>query len=133
MTTTAAAQHYEDEHNAIWKDKGWAIYNPNNSPIAELPIIYGFNNGGGRGFLSAVLLAQDGTCLGAHICSSESYMPHDLGIVDGSRPDRHETFRAHYSNGYRMEFVKGSDVERHPGLNEAYRLNQAQVNTPDQG
>jgi hypothetical protein len=32
-------------------------------------------------------------------------MPADLGILEGTRPDRHEEFKAHYPDGYRMEFV----------------------------
>ena len=30
----------------------------------------------------------------------------DLGIIEGSRPDRHEqSYRKHYPDGYRMDFV----------------------------
>jgi len=105
--------------------RGWAIYNPNNLPVEDLPVIYGFNNGGSPGWFFAQLLAQDGHALGSHICSHEGYMEHDLGILEGSRPDRHEGFRAHYPEGYRMEFVSRSEVRGHAGLTEAYRLNQA--------
>jgi len=72
--------------------------------------------------MHAQLLAEDGTALGSHLCSAEGYMPHDLGILDGSRPDRHEDFRAHYPDGYRMDFVRWND----PRLQEAYARNQAQ-------
>lgn len=58
-----------------------------------------------------MLMAEDGTPLGSHGCSSEAYMLSDLGIVEGSRPDRHEHFRAHYPDGYRMEFVSYKDVD----------------------
>ena len=58
-------------------------------------------------------------------CSHEGYMTHDLGILEGSKPDRHETFRKHYPDGYRMDFVPMSDTRSHPGLSEAYRKNQA--------
>jgi len=107
-----------------WADKGYAVYNPHNKPLDALPVIYGFNNGGGPYILRAVLLAEDGTCLGGHGCSAEGYMPHDLGVIDGSRPDRHEAFRQHYPDGYRMDFVPARDVKTHPGLEEAYRRNQ---------
>ena len=106
--------------------KGWAVFNPKGLPVGELPVIYGFNNGGSGSFLSAVLLAQDGTCLGGHACSAEGYMPADLGVLEGTREDRHETFRKHYPDGYRMEFVGAADVKGHAGLRAAFALNQAQ-------
>lgn len=66
----------------------------------------------------------NGTGLGGHVCSSEFYMPGDLGVLDGSRPDRHEGFRKHYPDGYRMDFVTATDVLSHPGLEAAYQKNQ---------
>ena len=75
--------------------------------------------------MQAVLLAEDGTYLGGHTCSSEGYMPHDLGIIEGARPDRHETFQHHYPDGYRMEFIPGSDVRTHAGLDAACKANKA--------
>lgn len=127
MTTPAAAALYEAQHNLAHEGKGWAIFNPDNRSLAELPIIYGFNNGGSSGWYHAQLLAEDGTALGSHICSSEAYMPHDLGILEGTRADRHETFRAHYPGGYRMVFISGQDVKTHPGLTAAYARNQQQA------
>lgn len=102
-----------------------AVHNPHNKPIEDLPVIYGFNNGGPVGFMDAVLLAQDGNCLGGHLCSNEYFMPGDLGITEGSRPDRHEGFEAHYPDGYRMEFISGRDIKDHDGLNAAFAANQA--------
>lgn len=125
MTTPAAAALYLAQHLYEWEGKGYAVYNPHDRPIAELPMIYGFNNGGSPQFLSAVLLAEDGTHLGGHICSAEGYMPHDLGVLEGSRPDRHEHFKAHYPDGYRMDFVPAAEVRTHPGLSIAYERNQA--------
>ena len=101
------------------------IFNPQDRPVSDLPVIYGFNNGGARGWMDAVLLAQDGTYLGSHICSDEYFMPSDLGILEGHRPDRHETFRQHYPDGYRMEFVPGEEVKVHEKLQAAFKLNQA--------
>lgn len=125
MTTQLAAKAYLAEHMSQWSDKGWAVYNPNGEDPDDLPTIYGFNNGGSRDFLSAVLLAEDGTGLGGHACSAEGYMPHDLGVIEGSRPDRHETFREHYPNGYKMEFVGYADAFEHEGLSEAIKRAQA--------
>ena len=124
MTTPAAARLYEAQHLHKMEGRGWAVVNPHGKPLAELPVIYGFNNGGEPGWMSAQLLAQDGTALGEHVCSSEGYMPHDLGVLEGSRPDRHEGFAKHYPDGYRMEFVTRDEVKQHAGLMEAYRLNQ---------
>ena len=103
------------------------IFNPNSKPVDDLPVIYGFNNGGSPGWLFAVLLAEDGTFLGSHLCSHEGFMPFDLGVAEGSRPDRHETFREHYPDGYRMEFVGASDVRSNLGLMAAYQRNQDQA------
>lgn len=127
MTTPAAADLYEAQHVYKHEGKGWAVYNPNNAAIETLPIIYGFNNGGSPGWMSAVLLAEDGTGLGGHCCSSEAYMPADLGVLEGTRPDRHKTFREHYPNGYRMVFVSGKDVLAHEGLMAACKLNIAKA------
>lgn len=124
MTTKQAERAYEAEHLRRHEGREIAYYNPNNKPMSELPVIYGFNNGGSPGFMHAQLLAEDGTALGSHLCSSEAYMPHDLGILEGTRPDRHEGFKEHYPDGYRMEFVSGKDVMTHEGINRAYKLNQ---------
>lgn len=88
----------------------FAIFNPHNKPVDQLPVIYGFNNGGSPGFYYACLLAEDGTSLGSHICSHEGFMYGDLGILEGHRADRHEGFRKHYPEGYRMDFVPEPDV-----------------------
>lgn len=125
MTTPAAERLYLAQHLAEMADKGYAVYNPHNKPVEDLPVIYGFNNGGSPGWYSACLLAEDGEGLGGHLCSAEGYMLHDLGILEGSRPDRHETFRTHYPDGYRMDFVSAADVLTHAGLGAAYQLNQA--------
>lgn len=127
MTTPEAARLYEAQHVAEYAGRGWAVYNPQDKPVNELPIIYGYNNGGSNHWYYAQLLAQDGTALGCHVCSSEAYMPADLGVLEGTRPDRHETFRAHYPDGYRMEFVSACDVLQHAGLTAAYALNQEQA------
>jgi len=64
------------------------IFNPHNKPLEELPTIYGFNNGGGREWLHAQLIDERGYLMGSHICSSEGFMPGDLGILKGTRKDR---------------------------------------------
>ena len=102
-----------------------AIYNPKEKDIDDLPTIYGFNNTKGSGFdgistcMQGILVAEDGTALGTHICSSEEWMHSDLGIIMGSAPNRHDEFRAHYPNGYKMEFVPSTDIDGHTGLKKA--------------
>lgn len=121
MTSTAQAALYETMHLAEYRDKPLHVYNPNDKPVEELPTIIGFNNGGQMGWFEAVLIAEDGTILGGHVCSSEAYMPHDLGVLEGSREDRHEEFKKHYPDGYRMEFVSHAQAkEGHQGLKDAF-------------
>lgn len=132
MTTPAAEKLYEAQHLHAMEGKPVAIYNPNNKPVSELPVIYGFNNGGRTGWLEAVLIDQNGVLLGGHICTSEAYMPHDLGILEGTRPDRHETFRQHHPDGYRMEFVPYAELEGHAGVKAAVDAHLAQSGKSDE-
>lgn len=105
--------------------KKYAIFNPQGKPLNELPTIYGFNNGGRPGWYYAVALAEDGTYLGGHCCSAECYMRHDLGILEGTRTDRHENdYQKHYPDGYRMAFVKTEDIEGHEALQKVFELNR---------
>lgn len=124
MTTAAAEALYLAQHMHQWEGRGYAVFNPHGKPIEELPVIYGFNNGGSSYFLQGALIAEDGTALGGHGCSAEGYMYHDLGIMEGSRPDRHEDFQKHYPDGYRMDFVGYADVFTHPGLLAAIQRNK---------
>ncbi len=84
------------------------------------PKIYCFSNvkGGGEGI--ALAMAEDGTVLGSHFCSSEYYVPGDLGVIPGSRPDRHEAYAKHYPDGYEMEFVPDREVASNAGLQAAF-------------
>lgn len=93
----------------------------------SLPKIFAFSNVVGVGDGVAYAMAEDGTVLGSHWCSSEHYVPHDLGVTDGTRPDRHETYAKHYPDGYEMEFVRAADVKDHPEFQRAVALNQRQA------
>lgn len=128
MTTPEAAMIYEREFISAMKDKQYAVYNPHSKPLGELPTVYGFNNGGGGYFFEGVLLAEDGTKLGSHLCSAEGYMRHDLGILEGTRADRHEIFKAHYPNGYKMDFVSYKECGSHAGLQGAIKLAKSKNN-----
>lgn len=124
MTTKEAESLYAAQHVSSMSGRKWAVYNPHNKPLEDLPYIYGFNNGGSAGWYSAQLISQDGHGLGGHVCSHECYMEHDLGILEGTQEDRHEDFKKHYPDGYRMKFIPSSEVRDSPELNEAYKLNQ---------
>ena len=124
MTTETAAALYLAQHLAACSDKKWAVYNPHDKSPNELPVIYGFNNGGSEDWWDAQLVAEDGTSLGGHVCSREGYMPYDLGILEGARLDRHEDFKKHYPDGYRMEFVEYKAVRDHNGLQQAFEKNK---------
>jgi hypothetical protein len=124
MTTPAAANFYLAQHLLELEGMPYAIYNPHDKPVESLPVIFGFNNGGSQGWYSAVLIAEDGTCLGGHMCSHEGYMRHDLGILEGTRPDRHEHFKKHYPDGYRMVFVSFDEVPSCEPINKAFKLNR---------
>jgi hypothetical protein len=119
MTTPLAAKLYEIRHLRYYEGRGWAVFNPQNKPEQDLPVIYGFNNGGSRDWWTAQLISEDGMGLGSHICSFETYMPSDLGILEGTRPDRHKSFQEYYPDGYRMEFVSSAETDAHKGLQKA--------------
>lgn len=124
MTTPARERLYEAQHLVQMEGKRAAVYNPHGKPLDELhelPVIYGWNNGGSPGWYRGVLISADGEGLGGHVCSSEAYMPHDLGILEGTRPDLHETFRKHYPDGYRMEFVPYDSARDHEGIKKAFQ------------
>ena len=91
------------------------------------PKIYCFSNTPDGGDGIAYAMAEDGTVLGSHYCSHEGYVPGDLGVTKGSRPDRHKTYAEHFPGGYEMEFVPASDVEVHDGLKIALELNAQQA------
>lgn len=124
MTTAAAARLYLAQHLMEHEGRPVVIFNPGGMPVEELPPIFAFSNvvGGGDGV--AYAMAQDGTVLGSHWCSHELYVPADLAVIDSWMRERHDSYKGHYPNGYRMEFVRAADVKTHIGLTEAYRLNQ---------
>lgn len=97
-----------------------------------LPKIYGFNNGGNEGWMSAEAIAQDGTHLAGHICSNESFMRHDLGM-DGESERKHDKYKAHYPDGFVTEFVSYKDVPNHQGLQAALALHSAKNSAKAQG
>lgn len=100
------------------------VFNPHEKEVLQLPVIYGYNAGGQPGWYYGQLVGENGEGLGGHICSTERWMLYDLGILPGTRPDRHETFRLFYPDGYRMEFVSNAELDNNDGWKEAFRKNQ---------
>lgn len=126
MTTEAAAAFYLAQHMRDMEGRNGAIFNPHNKPLEDLPRIMAFNNTKGRSdWNSCLAMAEDGHVLGSHFCSHEGYAPHDLGVLEGTRDDRHkESYQVHYPDGYVMEFVRGENVESHAKLMEAFERNK---------
>lgn len=124
MTTPAAANFYLAQHLFELEGKQNAVFNPHGKPTESLPVIFGFNNGGSFGWYSAKLIAEDGIGFGGHCYSHEGYMRHDLGILEGCCPDRHELFKKHYPDGYRMAFVCYDEVKGCEPLQKAIELNK---------
>lgn len=108
-------------------ESNFEVFNPHDKPLEELPYIIGFNNGGSSGLMSGQLISQAGMSMGSHMCSNEYYMLNDLGITKGSRSDRHESFKEHYPDGYRMTFRKNND----PLIDAAMILNE-EMNKEDE-
>lgn len=89
------------------------------------PKIFVFVNGGQPGLLDVVAIAEDGCYLAGHACSSEYYIPWDMGFKG---THQHSKYDAHYPNGWELEFVK--KPKKHEGLMKAYALNQVSATTP---
>jgi hypothetical protein len=75
-----------------------------------------------------VALAEDGTGLAGHICSSHDWAPHDMGIApDGWKRD---IYAAHYPQGFEMIWVDDPTPGKHAGLDAAYAACRAATGTP---
>ena len=120
MTTAAAARLYEAQHLYAMEGKETVVYNPLQKDVDSLPHILCFNNGGSDMWYEALAVSEDGVCLGAHVCSSEAYMPYDLGVLDRARPDRHKTsYSKHYPDGYVMEWVPSDQINTNERLQKS--------------
>jgi hypothetical protein len=78
----------------------------------RLPIIYVFcNNKGCNGsgdWHNMLALAEDGTGLAGHVCSSHGWAYHDMGInEDGWKRDM---YAKHYPQGFVVEWVDDPDT-----------------------
>lgn len=85
--------------------------------------LYLFNNSipANEGWNSSYSMADDGTVLGNHLCSHDVFMYHDLYV----RSDRKKTVDEHFKDEpYEVEIIPSHEVKTHPGLQEAFKLNQ---------
>lgn len=87
----------------------YIIYNPLKKPEHELPVIFGFNNGGSKDNWNAVAIAENGKILSGHVCSNETFMLSDLGLVESS-PGMMGVYKEHYPDGFRTEFCSYTEV-----------------------
>lgn len=79
----------------------------------EKPKIFAFNNGGSPGWYSMTALSEDGVFLAGHICSSDDFGPHDMGVTSDWK---HDTYKKYYPDGFEVLWVQPDD----PRLLEAY-------------
>ena len=92
------------------------IFNPNNLPVEQLPVVYGYNAGGRMNALTGKLISEDGEKLGYHVSVDEESMAKDLGIFVGFGDEKHQDIQQYYPNGYKMEFVDYFSVSTHTKL-----------------
>lgn len=65
-------------------------------------------------------MAEDGVVLANHLSSSSEWAMHDIGY---NSDWKHDLYRQHYPHGYVLVWV--DKPLSHPGLQRAYRKNQA--------
>lgn len=85
--------------------------------------IFGFHNGPPSGDAVAYAIAENGEVVASHFCSHEAWARHDLGM-DGHCDWKHDAYNKRFPDGWDVEFVPHDQIKTHPGLAEAYRLNQ---------
>lgn len=86
------------------------------------PKIYAFQNFSGGGEGPGLAIAEDGTVLADHWSSNFYWAKHDLGVTSNWK---HDYYRAHYPDGYDVEFVHDEDFETHAGLQAALALHKS--------
>lgn len=87
-----------------------------------MPKIYVFVNGRfANGDVISQAIAEDGTPLGSHLSSNESFAKHDMGITSTWK---HEHYAAHYPDGFDVVWV--DDEEKCEGLDHALWLSREQ-------
>lgn len=72
--------------------------------------------------MSAVAIAEDGHVLAMHVCSSEGFMRHDLGVSGSDW--KHENYDKHFGAG-NWEISWVDEPKKHEALQRAFELNKA--------
>jgi hypothetical protein len=92
--------------------------------MAAEPKIYVFLTGRWErtGDVMSAALAEDGTGLGGHLSSSESWAKHDMGVTSNRK---HEGYREHYPHGYEVVWLDNPEADA--GWQAAHALNQRQL------
>ena len=74
----------------------------------------------GRGHNDVIgyALTEDGVGLASHLSSNREWAQHDMGLTSDWK---HDHYAEHCPDGYELEWV--DDVENHPGLQAAIRIN----------
>lgn len=95
--------------------------------------IFGFINDENAFGFQAIAIGEDGKVVASHICSSESWAVHDLGM-DGQSNWKHDLYNAAYPGGWETEFVFSKNISiitgskfssiNHPGLLAAFELSK---------
>ena len=67
-------------------------------------------------------IAEDGSVLAGHACSSHAYISNDMGFTSDWKHDR---YNEHYPNGWQLELVERP--KEHSGFQSAQALKQQQA------
>lgn len=85
--------------------------------VSAKPKVYVFCNSCAPGMHMVMAIAEDGTPLAGHCCSSHAFAPHDMGISEkGWKRDK---YAAHYPDGFEVEWVEDPMPGQHAGLDAA--------------
>jgi hypothetical protein len=85
-----------------------------------IPKIYVFCNNCSHEWHAMLAMAEDGTVLAEHVCSSHGWASHDMGIHPNGW--KRELYAAHYPEGFEVLWVE--DPRNDTGLQAAYKKNQ---------
>ncbi len=90
------------------------------------PKIYLYCVEGGirKGDVIGYALAEDGNGLGSHLSSGEEWSKHDMGLTSDWK---HDSYLAHYPDGFELEWIDEKDLDNHLGWQEAFKLNKELV------
>lgn len=71
--------------------------------------IYAFVNGGSRDWWNVVAVADDGECVGGHVCSHPCFGPGDMGCTAQDWSNKREKYAEKFPEGYTLEWIDNLD------------------------